>query len=95
MAQPCWAASSGSALEVAYRNQIRVANGAFVGGEKTDQGLRLTRRQHELDLKTVGCMKVDNRAEIATAQAVLGKVPIQDDCVEQVEHVYPGYAVTK
>jgi hypothetical protein len=35
-------------------------------------------------------MEVDHRAEIAAAQAVLGKVPIQDDCVEQVEHGHPG-----
>ena len=31
-------------------------------------------------------MKIDHRTEITATQAVLGKVPIQNDGVEQFEH---------
>src|SRR5258706_4113100 len=35
-------------------------------------------------------MQIDNGAEVTTTQAMLGKVPIQDDGVQQVEHGLAG-----
>ena len=35
-------------------------------------------------------MEVDDGTEVTTTQAMLGKVPIQDDGVEQVEHGLDG-----
>ena len=91
----CWAASSGSSLQVANSNQVTVSDRAHVGVMQANERLRLTRGEDKLDFKTIGRVKVDDRPEIATAQTMLGQVPIQNDCVEQVEHGYPGCAVTK
>jgi hypothetical protein len=90
-----WAASSGSSLQVANSDQVAVSDRAYVGVVQADERLSLSGREDKLDFKTVGFVKVDDSAKIAAAQAMLGQVPIQDDGVEQVEHGYPGCAVTK
>jgi hypothetical protein len=47
--------------------------GKHESATQADQGLRLAGRQRELDLKAIGRMEVDHRAEFAAAQAVLGR----------------------
>jgi hypothetical protein len=91
----CWAASSGSALQVANGNQVAVSDRAHIGVVQANERLSLTGRENKLDFKTIRFVNVDDGAKIAAAQAMLGQVPIQDDGVEQVEHGYPGCAVTK
>jgi hypothetical protein len=76
--------SSGSAL------QIAVSDRADVGDAQAHEGLRLTGSEDKLDFKSIGRMNIDNRAEIAATETMLGKISIQDDSVEQVKHDYPG-----
>jgi len=73
---------SGSAPEVAYGDQVALADCPNVKVVQGDQRLRPARRQDELDLETVRWMEFDDRAKIATAQTMFGEVPIQDDGVE-------------
>ena len=91
----CWAASSGSALQITNRDQVAVSDCAHVGVMQANECLCLAGSQNKLDLKTIGRMQFNNGSKIAATQAMLGQVSIQDDSVEQVEHVYPGCAVTK
>ncbi len=81
-----WAASSGSALQIANGDQVAVSNRSNIRDADTDERLGLTRRQDKLDFKTIGSVKIYDGAEVTTTQAMLRKVPIQDDSVEQVEH---------
>ena len=87
-----WAASSGSALQFANGDQVAVSNRSNVREAQTDERLSLTRCEDKLDFKTIGRVKIHDSAEVTTTQAMLGKVPIQNDGVEQVEHGYPGWA---
>jgi hypothetical protein len=86
---------SGYAFQITNSDQVAVSDCANIGRAEGDEGLGLARRENKLDLKTVGRVNVDNCAQIPTTQAMLGKVPIQNYCVEQVEHDWPGCAVMK
>ena len=74
------------------RRSDRVSNRSNVREAQTDERLSLTRCEDKLDFKTIGRVKIHDSAEVTTTQAMLGKVPIQNDGVEQVEHGYPGWA---
>jgi hypothetical protein len=91
----CWAASSGSALQLANGDQIAVSDRAHIGVMQANECLRLAGRQNELDLKTIRRVQVDDGSEITATQTMLGQVPIQDDSVKEAEHGYPGCAVMK
>ena len=91
----CWAASSGSAFQIAYGDQIPVADCAHIGVAQANERLRFAGRQNKLDFKTIEGVQVDDSPEVTATQAMLGQVPIQDDSVKQVEHGYPGCAVMK
>jgi hypothetical protein len=85
-ATACWAASSGGAFQIANGDQVAVSDCSNVCVVQADERLDFAGCEDELDLKTVRRMQADDGAEITSTQAVLGKVPIQNDGVEQVEH---------
>jgi hypothetical protein len=76
------AADAHHAAQSPTGDQIRVADSAYVGAAKADQSLRLAGRQHKLDLETVGCLEVDDRAEIAAAQAVFRQKSLPFDTIQ-------------
>ena len=81
-----WPNDSGGTFQYTNCDQIAVPNRSHVRMAQTNERLCSTRCQNKLDFKTIRLMKVDYGTEIATTQAVLRKVAIQDDSVEQVEH---------
>jgi len=62
---------------------IAISSTTIIAKAFDEQGVRGSLRE-----LVVGILIVEDL--IATAQAVLGKVPIQYDCFEQLEHVHPG-----
>jgi hypothetical protein len=86
---------SGSALQITNSDQIGVSDCSHVGVVQTYEGLRSSGGEDELNLKTIRRMNVNNCTEVAATEPVFRQVSIQDDSVEQVEHDYPGCAVTK
>jgi hypothetical protein len=77
-----WAAPLGRALQITNGDQVALPDGANVPVAEADECLGLAGRKNELDLQTIGVMQVYDRAQITTAEAMLGEVPIQDDGVE-------------
>ncbi len=82
--------SSGSALQIANGDQVAVSNRSDVGVAQAHESLRLSGGEDKLHFESIGTMNIDYRTEIAATKTMLGKVSIQDDSVEQVEHDYPG-----
>jgi hypothetical protein len=56
----CWAASSGSALQITNRDQVTVSDRAHVGVMQANQCLGLAGSQNKLDFKTIGRVQVDD-----------------------------------
>jgi hypothetical protein len=81
--------------QIANSNQVTISDRAHVSVPQGNKRLSLARRENKLDIKTLRSVNVDNCPQIAAAPAMLGQVPIQDDCVEQVKHGYLGCAVMK
>jgi hypothetical protein len=94
-ANPVLGSPSGSSLQIANRDQIGVSDCSHVGAVQGHECLGSSGGEDKLDLKTIRCVNINDRAKIAATETVLGQVSIQDDGVEQVEHDYPGCAVTK
>ena len=58
--------------------------------------MRTTGSRDELDLESVGGIHLNDRAKVSAPEAVLGKITIENDGFEYVEHfTQVGKAVTK
>lgn len=80
-----------------YGEEIIVADGSQVRDGHFYEGLRLTRCTHEFDFDGCGRMHVHDRAHVATTQAMVREVALQDYGIKFVQghSAPPGNAVTK
>jgi hypothetical protein len=79
-----------------YRNEVVIGDGANVLRAECHECLRPARCGDELDPNCFRSVVLDDCVQIATSQAVLGKITGQYYDVEELDcHVGPpGYAVT-
>ena len=84
-------------VERPYGDQIRVEYCPDSANGKRHERLSTTRRVHKLDFKAIRRVHVHHRAEIASPESVLRKIPIEDHGIEGfvLHYCVPGKAVTK
>ena len=77
------------ALKASNGDDVAVLDVADIGGMKCDHGFGLPRGGDEFDLEAVRFVDLDNGTEIASPQAVLGQVLVEDDGIEGVKAAFP------
>jgi len=60
-------AASGSALQITHGDQVAGSDCSKIGRAEADEGLGLPRCENKLDFETIGRMKINYSAQIATA----------------------------
>lgn len=72
-------------LQRAHSDQVIVVNVPDVRRLERDQRLRSARGGHELHLKTIRLVALDDGTQVTTSEARLGQLSLQDHSVEQLE----------